>query len=510
MSLGANIRERLDFLPVDAGDPVDWTAAQLEETLWSKQVEIARAVRDWPRVAVQSAHSTGKSHVATRLATWWIDSHPVGQAFVVVTGPTQAQVDAIIFRGIRQAHGKAKLRGRITGGGNPAWRIGDELVALGRKSADMANAEEAAAAFQGIHARYLLVIIDEAGGVPPWLWEAVDSLASAEHSRVLAVGNPTDPASHFAKVCAPGSTWHTIQVSAFDTPNFTGEDVPAEVAEQLVSREWVERVRTEHGESSARWTSRVLGEFPDEADDALISRAWLRDAHDRALRADLPPVFGVDVARSGSDATAVYENRGGRARRVHRAEGHDLMRTTGVVARLLGEWRSTGHDVRAVVDADGVGAGVFDRLVEQGFRVVGFRAAQRAHRPDRFANRRAEAWWALREALREGLLDLDPADEELSRQLLEVRFFEDSSGRIRIESKDEMKRRGLRSPDEADALVMSLVAGTRFASVAWTRDAARSGRRRLSDDERHWQQFMRDGLGPWRSSPMEGVMRERF
>jgi hypothetical protein len=168
------------------------------------------------------------------------------------------------------------------------------------------------------------------------------------------------------------------------------------------------------------------------------------------------------------------------------------MTTTGVVVRLTRELVNTGR-VTVVVDADGVGAGVFDRLREQfgggggaivfpdgrgslvgggsGAEVVGFRASERAWRPDRFINRRAEMWWTLREAFRDGLIDIDAADEDLAAQLVAMRFTEDSKGRIQIESKADMKKRGLRSPDDADAVAMSLVGGHwRPAAVDRERD----------------------------------------
>lgn len=479
-SLGDGLLARLDFVAVEAGDPVDWIEDRLGAVTWSRQQDIARSVHEHPRVAVQASHSVGKSWLAARIAAWWIDSHPIGDAFVLSTAPSQAQVDAILWRELRRAHAAAGLPGRLTAGAHPRWLIGDELVALGRKSADMANAEEAAASLQGIHARYLLLLIDEAAGVPPWVWDAFDSMATNKHARILAIGNPTDPESRFAQVCAPGSGWHVEEVSAFDTPAFTGEEVPDDVAEQLVSAAWVERMRRQWGEGSARWTSRVLGQFPDEADDTLISRQWVKAAQQRRLPVECPGspgAYGCDIARSGGDETVVYLNRGGVARLAHRSQGHELMRTTGAIVNLLRD----GYALwTAIVDANGIGAGVYDRLREQGARVIGFMGSERAHRPDRFLNRRAEVFWDLREAMREGLLDLDPADEELATQLVAIRFHETSRGLIAIERKADMKKRGVSSPDRADSLAMSLVGGHwRPTQPASPEDEARAIRARI-------------------------------
>ena len=132
-------------------------------------------------------------------------------------------------------------------------------MAYGRKPADYDPA-----AFQGIHARYVLVIIDEAGGVPKSIFDAVDAvdaLATNIDARVVAVGNPDDPASHFATIYKPGSGWHVETISALDTPACTGEEVPAELLPLLVSPEWVEERKLRWGVTSPIYQSKVLGEF---------------------------------------------------------------------------------------------------------------------------------------------------------------------------------------------------------------------------------------------------------
>ena len=192
-------------------DPAGWIENRLQEKPWSKQREILDSVVEHRYTAVRSCHDAGKSYLASRLVAWWLDVHPVGEAFAVTTAPTAAQVEAILWREIGRAHRKGGLHGRLTGGPIPQWKSDDgELIAYGRRPADYDPA-----AFQGIHARHVLVVIDEASGVPAMLWDAVDSLATNENARVLAIGNPDDPSAHFAKACAPGSGWHTLQVERF-------------------------------------------------------------------------------------------------------------------------------------------------------------------------------------------------------------------------------------------------------------------------------------------------------
>lgn len=437
-----------------AADPVGWTEQKLGEELWSKQREISESVRDERYTAVQSCHGTGKSYIASRLVSWWLDTHPVGSAFAVTTAPTQRQVASILWRYIRGAHRKAELPGRTTL--NCHWYMGsDELVAYGTKPKDYTNEEEAMAAFQGIHARYVLVVIDEACGIPSWLWKAVDTLVTNDDSRVLAIGNPDDPSSQFKKVCQPGSGWNNIKISYLDTPNFTGEKVSEQASAELIGVDWVEERKKRWGEQSASYTSKVLGEFPESSDDSLFSASLLRSA----CETDIPPIgpvkFGLDVARTGDDESAIYANKGGVVRlRFKSSKVTDTMELVGNAANMfIGQPKSS---TQMAVDVIGVGGGVYDRLREQGYNVLAFNSSERAKNPRKFKNRRAEAYWAVRQMAEEGLINFDEADEDLLNQLGSIKWKVDSVGRIQIESKEDMAKRGIPSPDLADAVVMAL------------------------------------------------------
>src|SRR5207253_7879237 len=88
--------------------------------------------------------------------------------------------------------------------------------------------------------------------------------------RILAIGNPDNSATHFYKVSQPGSGWNAIRISAFDTPNFTGEKVPEKVAVSLISQEWAEEKKSEWGEGNALYNSKILGEFTLDAADTVV------------------------------------------------------------------------------------------------------------------------------------------------------------------------------------------------------------------------------------------------
>ena len=386
-----------------AADPVTWIKEILGESPWSKQQEIARSVRDNRRTAVQSCHDVGKSFIASRIVAWWIAAHPPGEAFVVTSAPTFQQVRAILWREIGRAHAKGNLIGSTT---ETEWKIGKELVGFGRKPSDYSPT-----AFQGIHARYVLVVLDEACGIPESLGDAADTLITNDSSSILAV------------------------------------------REVLVSPTWVEEKRKKWSENHPFWQSKVLGLFPQQSATALLPLNDLLEATRREYKPkeDDPRILGVDVARFGIDKTVFVLREGGRGRVVYNVNGSDTMETAKKVQSYMRRHKAN----IAAVDTVGVGGGVYDRLVEEDENVISMQAASRAKDYMTYGNARAEWYWTFREMLEAGEVDLDPDDEESIEQLAGLQFKIDNRGRIMVESKEDMKKRGLESPDRADAFALA-------------------------------------------------------
>lgn len=488
MSWATSLADKFDPPPNPyAGLPIKWINERMGEHLTGDQRKICQSVADHRYTAVQSCHDVGKSYSASRITAWWLDSHPAGEAFVVTTAPTAAQVGAILWREIGKAHRKAGLNGRITG--DNQWKLSwpggaDELVAVGRKPADYDPT-----GLQGYHARYVLVIIDEACGVPKTIYEALDSLVTNRHCRVLAIGNPDDPSSYFAEVCKPGSGWNVIHIDALRQATFTKEEVaqfprlraymiregiapskeplPADLYDMLVSPMWVDERLKRWGENSPIFTSKVRGKFPNVSIDSLIHPHWvtLAQARETEPRPTMARM-GVDVARYGVDHTIIMLRQGGHCRVVEDIPYGPVTQAAGLVVK-----HGYGMGVVApvaCVDDTGVGGGVTDILMEQNYPVVpiiaGETSAQRLpNGKPRFFNRRAELMWNLREALagpsgtgEDGWLDIDPEDDELAAQLTNIKYRINRYGQIQVESKDEMKARHLPSPDRADALSYAL------------------------------------------------------
>lgn len=486
-----SLADRLD--PPDSpykGDPVRWVTEKMNEHVTRDQARIMTSVNDHRYTAVPSCHDVGKSYTASRLTAWWLDTHPLGEAFVVTTAPTAAQVGAILWREIGKAHRKAELFGYVTGSNE--WKIGhakgaSELVAYGRKPADYD-----ATGFQGIHARYVLIIIDEACGVPRLLYDAVDSLATNEHARVLAVGNPDDPSSHFQTICKPGSGWNTVHIDALTSPRFTldevrqhpelirymiqegitptDEEIPTALKDLLVSPTWVAERIKRWGTNSPIFQSKVRGRFPNVSTDTLIHPHWITQAAARELPERITiPKMGADVARYGTDHSILVLRQGGHCRVIEDIPSGPTTEFAGIIIKHGTDHAAKGATFPVVcVDDVGVGGGVTDILLEQGYPAVpivgGARAVQELpNGKPRFVNKRSEIWWNMREAFAgpsgtgsDGWLDIDPDDDELLAQLSNVKYKVNSAGQIAVESKDAMAERGLSSPDRADALAYSL------------------------------------------------------
>lgn len=422
---------------------------------------------DSPRhlyLAGESMIPTHNSYLASRLAAWWIETHTPGEAFVVTTATTASQVAVVLWREIGRVHAKGNLSGRVTL--NNKWYIptrhgNEEVVAIGIKPKDYDPT-----ALHGIHARYVLVILDEAAGIAEPLWTAADSLASGADCRMLAIGNPDFPVGEFVECFGPRSSWNKIHISAFDTPNFTGEEVPDELRHVLASKVWQEEKLLKWGADNPIYQSKVLGEFPIVNENGLIPVKWIEDARARTLEPTGPNVLGVDVG-GGTDRSVIAQRIGPvvRIKQGWATSNPDTMQTLGLLMQVLNE---TQAEI-AHVDAVGIGQGVVDRAYDistdqreksksrkaRAGKVRGVKVGSSPKDLESFVNLRAEAYWGLRERFQEGQMDLDPSDEDLAAELADLRFKRTSRGQIQVESKEDMRRRGKPSPDRADAVMLA-------------------------------------------------------
>jgi phage terminase large subunit len=417
--------------------------------LTPQQLQLIESVRVHRRTAAPAGHGVGKTWLAARLALWLLYAFP--QTKVITTAPTWFQVENLLWSELRAAYSSClvPLGGQLN---QTELKLSEDWFAIGLSTTE-------ATRFQGIHAPRVAVIFDEATGVAPHIWEAAEGLAVNPHDRFLAIGNPTDPTSRFKTACDSG-LWNVITLSCEEHPNVIEG---REIVPGAVSRQWVEeRIAEYGGYDTALARARIRGLWPEQGDDVLISLKLVEEAQarwremkaiderDRVIKQRI--AAGCDVARFGSDETviiSIYE--GGLVALPETRRWQNLMETAGQLVAL--------SCMNLAVDDAGLGGGVTDRLRELNKPVIAVNNGESATDADRFVNRRAELWWTLREHLQRGDVHLPP-DAKLAADLTNCKFTYDSRGRIKLEAKDEIKKRLGRSPDRGDALTLAVWAMT--------------------------------------------------
>ena len=216
-------------------------------------------------------------------------------------------------------------------------------------------------------------------------------------------------------------------------------------------------MRLRYGEDSNAFRIRVLGEFPLADDDTIIPFHLVESAMHRDIETDelATTVWGLDVARFGSDKTALAKKKGNVITEVSSWQGLDLMQTVGRVKAEYDGLPISLRPAEILVDVIGMGGGVVDRLRELGLPVRGINVGESPSMGDTYTNLRAELWFKMRGWLEQRGAKL-PKNEQLIAELTSIRYSFVSSGKMKAESKDEMRKRGLASPDLADAVCLTL------------------------------------------------------
>ena len=438
-------------------DPVWFMRNVLGCQLYDKQEHMALALRDYPAVAVLGANGTGKDWDAGRLLLWWQWCH--SPAITVVIGPTQRQVQDVIWKEARSAY----LASRIPLGGRmypsaARWEHDNRRYAVGFATTDELN-------ILGYHSPNLLCILTEAHNLDQ---PHIDAVKRLNPSRLLLTGNPFATAGEFFEAFhEKGDLYHTIEISAFDTPNVQQRQT---IIPGMVTVEQVEERARDWGEESPMYIASVLGRFPDNLEDAVVSRTLLQAAVQRVLgpQPDDTATLSCDVARFGADKTVVYRRHGNQCRLVWKTQGRDTQ-------QVAGKLRAMAEDDPAVttiiVDDSGLGGGVTDRLKEEGVRkgevrIVPFNGGAKARRDDRYVNAISEAWLELAAAFKAGTIDIDN-NPALIAQLSSRRYILQGDRRLKLEGKEEYKTRASSSPDDADALAMAYAPVGGRPNIRW-------------------------------------------
>lgn len=390
------------------------------------------------RVSITSGHGTGKSTLFCWVIYWALCCFY--DVKVAVTAPTSHQLTDNLWRDL--AKWKADML--------EPWK-GDIVIKSDRVSMNgsigfataRTSRKESPEALQGLHAKNMMFLIDEASGIPEQIFEAARGSLSTPGARVLMAANPTRLSGYFYNSHHKNrDLWTRFRFSCLDSPR--------------VDPVYVKQIADEYGEDSDMYRVRVLGEFPNASVTQFMPGDVVEAAMGKHLRSEMfdfaPKILGVDVAMFGGDRSVIVLRQGLYSNIVYQTRGNTPEQLAGHAARLYDEHKADA----LIVDATGVGEAVMSSLRLMHRTPIAFYAGEKSLLAN-CANRRTEVWYKMREWFLSG--GAVPDDPDLRDDLVGPEYqYTTGKQLIQLERKADMKKRGLASPDLADALALTFAA----------------------------------------------------
>ena len=424
------------------------------------QAQVLKWVTDGKRrISIRSGHGVGKSSCASWLMIW----HQLTRfpQKTVVTAPSHSQLhDAL----------GAEVRKWITVLPDV---IKEQLEVLSEQIRLIAAPSESFISFrvsrpekgsaetlQGVHSDHVLLCVDEASGINNAIFEASAGSMSGDNAVTLLLGNPVRGQGFFYDTHNKLSDdWNTLRVNCEDSSR--------------VSKDFIKEIENRYGRSSNQFRVRVLGEFPLADEDAIIPRHLVESAVARDVESvggDV--IIGVDVARYGSDASAICVRQGNKiiGDKIKTKRGLDTMQVVGWIRTEMEDLKKQKYEIGEVcIDSIGLGAGVVDRLLEEGVDCRGVNVGESPSIGGNYLNLRTELWEKCRLWF-EGRDVVIPNDEQLINELCSVSYSYSSTGKTKVESKDDIRRRLRMSPDSADSLILTFASyASRNSLASWSK-----------------------------------------
>jgi len=423
------------------------------------------------RLAVASGRGIGKSALVAWLILWMLSTR-LGST-IIVTANTEQQLRSRTW---------AELGKWLTLAINGHWfvktatslkpqqwyeelLISDLKIDTGYYYAQAQLwSEENPDAFAGVHSSAgVCLIMDEASGIPSPIYSVSEGFFTepTKNRFWFSFSNPRRNSGPFYdSFHSKRSFWNTEQIDS------------REVEE--TDKQLFQRMLEQYGEDSTVARVEVLGQFPNVDDDTVIPIELARAAVDRdvSLTASEPIVWGLDIARFGPDQSALCIRQGNTVFEIKTFKSMDLMQLCGAIKNIYDSATEINKPSEILVDVIGLGSGVVDRLAEQGLPVRGINVAESPASKKNYLNLRAELWFSIKDWLTRRDCRL-PSDDELIAELVSPMYSYTSSGKIKIEAKEAMKKRGIKSPDKADALALTMASsaasfGGNFSSMGYT------------------------------------------
>jgi hypothetical protein len=431
--------------------PVEFAQHVLNVELSPQQRELVNDIVDTKirQISVRSGHGTGKSHaLAVAAVHFACTRHPWT---IAVTAPTSSQLWDALWPRIQSFFAKLPpaLRPLFNVTSDRVELVGDKDCFITARTSTKEKPESIA----GKHSENMLILVDEASGVPDEVFETAQGSMSDKNATTVLTSNPTRTSGLFYDS-------HHRLTKLWKTHHWSSTESP------FVNQAFIDTVRETYGDGSNQWRVRVLGEFPEADDDTLISRSIVEAAMARSnpkndnyleLDEDGKRVWCIDPARFGADRTGFCGWLGNSVAWLKKKSGMDIMGVTGWIKHEWDETPTGERPEEIIVDVIGLGGGVVDRLNELGLPVTGVNVAEAALAFSDGYRLRDQLWLDMKRWLEAGLGSL-PKNNALLDDLITPGYTFMSNGKLKVESKQEIKRRGGNSPDLADTVML------RFAS----------------------------------------------
>lgn len=456
-----------DFLdqsiPIWQKDPVIYCKEVLRLTPDPWQAEAMRDLANNPKVSIKSGQGVGKTGLEAAVFLWFITCFPYPR--IVATAPTKQQLHDVLWSEISKWMSKSELLSMLLKWTKTyVYMIGHEKRWFG-----VARTATKPENMQGFHEDNMLFIVDEASGVADPIMEAILGTLSGANNKLLLCGNPTRTSGTFYDS-------HTRDRALYKCHTVSSVD------SKRTNKENIDSLVRKYGWDSNVVRVRVRGEFPNQEDDVFIPLSIIEQCSSRLLELNdtdgmQTVILGVDVARFGDDETVIYRNYHGRCKIVRKRRGQNLMATVGDIVqeyrKIYKEYPEYEGKVYVNIDDTGLGGGVTDRLKEvkkeeklYKLYVIPINAAEKIETDSaagkdaarRYNNLTTDMWANMKDLFDNKQIVMEDDDQTVA-QLSSRKYTMASNGKLEIEPKKEMKKRGLDSPDRADALALALYLG---------------------------------------------------
>jgi phage terminase large subunit len=419
-------------------NPADFVRDILHADPTSQQIEVLESISGNTAIAARSGHGIGKTALEAWVILWFITLHPFAK--IPCTAPTGHQLEDILWPEVNYWLQRSEIKKQLV------WTK-TRLAVRGHEESWFAVPRSANKPenLQGFHAQHCLFVIDEASGVEQEIMDVVEGALTNAGARLLMCGNPTRLSGTFYNAFHKDRRlYKTFAFSSIDSP--------------LVSAEYVQRIADKYGAESDVYRIRVRGDFPKGSPDTFIRLDAVEGATERMVAGEGPWQIGVDPARYGDDSSVICYRHGYHVYPPESFHGINTTRLAGEVALVVREIRGLDDEAGVIlvnVDDTGVGGGVTDQLeeVEDELDIEVMPQSFGGPGDEDHEDQAAAMWGNIKELLPE--LDL-PDDAELVSQLTTRKYQVRPNGKIKLERKEDMKKRGLQSPDHGDALALCL------------------------------------------------------